>query len=155
MKEPTDDLEELLRQVAAGGRAADEAAVELHARIQWKMRGITDGLDDQNLPPPLSDADIERLVEALLDVVESAKPPRGAVVWALGETFDPRIVVPLAQIVDEYADDPGVDEAHLVYNALSVLYNMDALDKEVLSRIAARQDDLGAHARNIMEVRFR
>jgi hypothetical protein len=149
------DLGILLRQVRDGGRAADDAAVELHSRIQWKVRGITDGLDDQDLPPPLSEADLDRIVGALVEVVETAELPRGAVVWALGETFDPRIVSPLARVVDQYADNRGADETHLVYNALGVLDAMDSLDRDVLTRIGERQDDLGELARSLLEHRFR
>ena len=147
------DLGILLQHVQEGGSTADEAAVELHDRIQWKVRGITDGLDLQNLPPPLSDADLDRLVGELVQVVETTEPPRGAVVWALGETLDPRIISPLARVVERYADDRGADETHLVYNALSVLDTMDALNTGVLSRIAERQDDLGDLARNLIDVR--
>jgi hypothetical protein len=133
----------------------NEAAADLVALLELKVRGYSDLLDPENPPQPMSDEDLDRVVRTLIEVIDSGTPS-GAIAWALGSTLDPRMIPPLARVVERHAAAHSEHEQHLVYNALiplNFMDGLDAVDAQALKRLSARDDKLGDLARDLKDLR--
>ena len=103
----------LLDRVRGGGPGAGEAARTLglllereSVRMPRDDVGIDEILDDDWRDRRLEPAEVEDLVDRLLDYVRETAVPHDGAVWALTKSYKPRIVPPLVALLRRTMSDP-------------------------------------------------
>jgi hypothetical protein len=119
-------LVELLR---AGGDDADDAARTiglLLERDRLHRRAADEGsvdelLDEQWRERRIDAAELQAVVDALIDYIRGTSEPLAGAVWALSKSYQPRIVPPLIDVLRRTMAEPASE--NVAYLALSGVLN--------------------------------
>ena len=136
----------LLDAVRSGGQQADDAARTLGLLIEReKVRrpagddgGLGLFLDEEWLEHRLGPQELQEAVDGLTDYVTHTSVPIPSAVWALGKSYEPRIVPPLIDLLRRVLPDEDLES--LAYQALTGIIDASPGTAYEMQALTAVQD---------------